>query len=413
MLVELSVMEQRYQAVLAVVRDGWTVTDVAEKWGVSRQSVHAWLARYRDGGLEALADRSHRPKRCPHQVALGVEARICEMRGRHPGWGPRRLAYELAQAGVEVVPSRSGIYRCLVRNGLIEPKARQRRRRDYKRWERARPMELWQIDVVGGVEINDAAEHKVVTGVDDHSRFCVMAGIVERATARAVCGVFADALQRWGVPDEVLTDNGKVFTNRLGPKPTEVLFDRICRDNAITHRLTAVRSPTTTGKIERFHRTLRVEFLTGRTFPTMVDAQAQLDGWVHEYNIVRPHQALNMATPHDRFTVGTATAPQLPPTTEAVPAPPMPVVDGQWIQRLVAGTGVIGIESRAVAIGRKHAHAIVDCCVTDTLIHIWDAGEHVHTVPRTTTGPIRNPAIQRRGRVKQQPKSKRQASTGT
>ena len=267
---ELSVMEQRYQAVLAVVRDGWTVTDVAEKWGVSRQSVHAWLARYRDGGLEALADRSHRPKRCPHQVAVGVEARLCEMRGRHPGWGPRRLAYELAKAGVEVVPSRSSIYRALVRNGLIEPKARQRRRRDYKRWERARPMELWQIDVVGGVEIDGAGEHKVVTGVDDHSRFCVMAGIVERATARAVCGVFADALQRWGVPDEVLTDNGKVFTNRLGPKPTEVLFDRICRDNAITHRLTAVRSPTTTGKIERFHRTLRVEFLTAHspTSPT-------------------------------------------------------------------------------------------------------------------------------------------------
>ncbi len=413
MLVELSVMEQRYQAVLAVVRDGWTVTDVAEKWGVSRQSVHAWLARYRDGGLEALADRSHRPKRCPHQVALGIEARICEMRGRHPGWGPRRLAYELAKVGVEVVPSRSAIYRCLVRNGLIEPKARQRRRRDYKRWERARPMELWQIDVVGGVEIVGAGEYKVVTGVDDHSRFCVMAGIVERATARAVCGVFADALHRLGVPDEVLTDNGKVFTNRLGPKPTEVLFDRICRDNGITHRLTAVRSPTTTGKIERFHRTLRVEFLTGRTFDTMADAQAQLDGWVHEYNTVRPHQALNMDTPHDRFTVGTATAPQLPPTTEAVPPAPMPVVDGQWIQRLVAGTGVIGIESRAVAIGRKHAHAIVDCCVTDTLIHIWDAGEHVHTVERTTTGPIRNPAVQRRKRVKQQPKSKRQASTGT
>jgi transposase len=123
MLTELSVMEQRYQAVLAVVRDGWTVTDVAEKWGVSRQSVHAWLARYRDGGLEALADRSHRPKRCPHQVPVGVEARICELRGRHPGWGPRRLAYELAKAGVEVVPSRSGIYRALIRNGLIEPKA--------------------------------------------------------------------------------------------------------------------------------------------------------------------------------------------------------------------------------------------------------------------------------------------------
>ncbi len=77
MLVELSVMEQRYQAVLAVVQDGWKVTEVAERLGVSRQSVHAWIARYEAGGLSALADRSHRPARCPHQTDRQIEARIC------------------------------------------------------------------------------------------------------------------------------------------------------------------------------------------------------------------------------------------------------------------------------------------------------------------------------------------------
>jgi transposase len=75
-LVELSVMEQRYQAVLAVVQDGWKVTEVAARLGVSRQSVHAWIARYELGGLSALADRSHRPNACPHQVAAEVEAQI-------------------------------------------------------------------------------------------------------------------------------------------------------------------------------------------------------------------------------------------------------------------------------------------------------------------------------------------------
>jgi transposase-like protein len=65
MLVELSVMEQRYQAVLAVVQDGWKVSEVAERLGVSRQSVHTWIARYEQGGLAALADRSHRPVNCP------------------------------------------------------------------------------------------------------------------------------------------------------------------------------------------------------------------------------------------------------------------------------------------------------------------------------------------------------------
>ena len=122
-------------------------------------------------------------------------------------------------------------------------------------------MQLWRIDIVGGVMLVDPRtgelrEAKVVTGVDDHSRYCVMAAVVERATGRAVCLAFAAALARFGVPEEVLTDNGKQFTDRFG-KGGEVLFDRICRDNGITHRLTAPASPNQNGKVERFHGTLR------------------------------------------------------------------------------------------------------------------------------------------------------------
>src|SRR5438128_2025106 len=115
-----------------------------------------------------------------------------------------------------------------------------------------------------------------------------------------VCEVLAASLRRWGIPDEILTDNGKVFTGRFGPQPVEVLFDRICRENGISHRHTGVRSPTTTGKIERFHQSLRREFLADRTFPTMEAAQAALDPWVTDDNTTRPHQALEMATPAER-----------------------------------------------------------------------------------------------------------------
>src|SRR5438093_3895778 len=284
MLVELSVMEQRYQAVLAVVQDGWKVTEVAARLGVSRQSVHAWIARYERGGLAALADRSHRPSACPHQIPAKVEAAICELRREHPGWGPRRIRHQLAKRGVEPVPGRSSIYRCLRRHGLIELRRRRKRRNEFRRWERDRPMQLWQMDVMGGVELDDGTELKVVTGVDDHSRFCVAAGLVARATSKAVCEVLAASLARYGTPDEILTDNGKCFTGRFGPHPVEVLFDRICRENGIAHRHTGVRSPTTTGKIERFHQSLRKEFLADRTFPSLEAAQAELDRWVQDYN---------------------------------------------------------------------------------------------------------------------------------
>jgi transposase len=101
--------------------DGLTVTEVADKFGVSRQTVHEWLRRYEQGGLAALDDRPHRPVSCPHQMPAAVEARVCELRRQHPFWGPVRIAYQLGRDGVEVVPSRMGIWRALVRHGLIEP----------------------------------------------------------------------------------------------------------------------------------------------------------------------------------------------------------------------------------------------------------------------------------------------------
>jgi transposase InsO family protein len=308
-LVELPVVEQRYRAVLEAAA-GVPVTEVAARYDVSRQSVHAWVVRYRDGGLGALADRPRRPDTCPHQVSAEVEAAVCEVRREHPRWGPVRLVHELARAGVSPVPSRMSAYRALVRHGLVEPGARGRRKDTWQRWEREAPMALWQLDIMGGAFVSDGTEAKIVTGLDDHSRYCVIGQVVVRATGRAVCLAFAAALRTFGVPGEVLTDNGKQFTDRFG-KGGEVLFDRICRDNGITHRLTQPRHPTTTGKIERFHGSLRRELLNDAVpFADLAAAQTAIDGWVSGYNTTRPHQAIGMATPADRFSTAAAQAEQ-------------------------------------------------------------------------------------------------------
>ena len=122
---ELSVVEQRYQAVLAVIAEGHSVVEVASRWGVSRQTVHGWLRRYEDAGLDGLKDRSRRPVSSPWQMSAAVEAAVLEWRRTHPSWGPRRLAHEAVKAGLSPVPSRSGIYRALLRAGLIDPEARR------------------------------------------------------------------------------------------------------------------------------------------------------------------------------------------------------------------------------------------------------------------------------------------------
>ena len=115
--------EQRYQAVLAVIGEGRTVTEVAGQWKVSRQTLHAWLARYEAEGLPGLADRSHRPASCPHQISGDLAALVLELRRAHPYWGARRIRLELGRKHLVdgVVPSESAVYRCLVRAGVIDP----------------------------------------------------------------------------------------------------------------------------------------------------------------------------------------------------------------------------------------------------------------------------------------------------
>jgi transposase InsO family protein len=379
---ELSVVEQRYTAIQEVL-GGMPVTEVADRYGVSRQSVHAWLRRYRAGGLAGLQDRSHRPRSCPHQASVQAETSVCELRRQHPGWGPLRLQHELARRGMIGVPSRAGIYRILVRHHLVEPGRRRRRRSDWRRWERDRPMQLWQLDIVGGVMLADGSELKLVSGIDDHSRFCVIASLVARATGRAVCAAFAAALQRYGVPAEVLTDNGRQFTGRFGrPRPTEVMFDRICRENGITHRHTGVRSPTTTGKVERFHKTLRTELLaTLPPFPSLEVAQKVIDDWVDDYNSRRPHQAIGMATPAARFHTDQATDQELPLRLPAQLSSPVPAPLGPLeLEVVVPVCGNLGLAGRQLWLGRRYAGARVQLWIDHQVIHLSTDGRLLKTV---------------------------------
>ncbi|MBE4742012.1 IS481 family transposase [Streptomyces caniscabiei] len=417
-LVELSVVEQRYRAVLAVLA-GATVTEVAAQLGVSRQTVSGWKSRYEASGLAGLVDRSRRPASCPHQASAEVEAAVCELRRKHPRWGPRRIAHVLERSGaVSPVPSRMTVYRILVRHGLVEPGVRRRKRSDYKRWQRERAMQLWQMDIVGGVMLvnpvtGELTEAKIVTGVDDHSRYCVIASVVERATGRAVCAAFARALQTFGVPEEVLTDNGKQFTARFG-RGGEVMFDRICRENGIAHRLTQPASPTTTGKVERFHQTLRRELLDDcGAFESIQEAQAALDEWVQEYNSDRPHQALDMHSPADRFTpvpeqerevLGLkipgvlALVPQqrtapaaVPDPVEAVPAPapppePVPAVvqvdEGGPVEfeRVVPASGNLQVAGKQFWLGPARSGLTVTFWADTSVIHLLIAGTRIKSV---------------------------------
>lgn len=140
-------------------------------------------------------------------MPAAVEAALLELRRSRPYWGPRRLVFELAKRRVRPVPSESAAYRALVRAGMIDPSLRDRRSRKWKRWERGAPMELWQLDVVGGFALADGSSAKALTGLDDHSWLCVAAKVMAAERTRAVCDGFRAALAKYGPPHQALTNN--------------------------------------------------------------------------------------------------------------------------------------------------------------------------------------------------------------
>jgi hypothetical protein len=239
-------------------------------------------------------------------------------------------------------------------------------------------MELWQMDTVGGFLMADGTTAKALTGVDDHSRFCVSAKLMPKERTQAVCDGLSAAMQAHGVPQQILTDNGRVFTGRYFAPPVEVLFDRICRLNGVEHLLTQPRSPTTTGKIERFHRTLRLEFDTTQVFRTLRTAQGALDEWVTYYNTGRTHQSLGDVTPASRFQVSSVRAPAGPDRAGEL-----------WVTRGVARNGVVCVGYQQVSVGKHYSGSACNVLVTDKLLQFWVGNELLKTVARTTTGEIR------------------------
>jgi hypothetical protein len=239
-------------------------------------------------------------------------------------------------------------------------------------------MELWQMDVVSRIYLSDGTSLSAVTGIDDHSRFCVIAKVVARATARPVCDALLEGFARHGIPEQILTDNGRVFTAKASNKASLVLFDRICHNNGVRHILTAPYSPTTTGKVERLHRTMRRDFFDLRTFDTIEATQAALDEWVLSYNTEREHQSIGDVPPIRRFELAAARRSE-----------PLEVIDGdvaedtappaRRVKRVVDVGGRISVLKFRYHVGKHLAGCTVEVENAEGLLHVTHNGVLVAT----------------------------------
>jgi hypothetical protein len=220
-------------------------------------------------------------------------------------------------------------------------------------------------------------------------------------------------MRKHGVPESILTDNGKVFTARFGRGPGPVLFDRICTDNGVRHLLTAPYSPTTTGKIERFHKTLRAEWArpNERRFATLADAQASLDAWVEEYNTVRPHQSLGGRPPAERFAVAAERLTAVEATADTSTGQPArrPVIAAgrrpAGVSRWVDQRGLISLAGSTYRAGPTYAGEHVEVVVTGGLVEILHnkvlVATHVQRVKDDQRDRLEPPRAQVQRRVRE------------
>lgn len=301
---ESSVTEERLRFVVLASRGERPLSELCAEFGISRQTGHLWRSRYAEQGAAALADRSRRPKSSPGKTKDEVERAVVEVRQRWPDWGAPKLARMLEQQDPPVKVNVRTLHRILERHGLI--RATERRPRAEGRFERGAPNELWQMDFKGPQGFNKSNKVGPLSVQDDHSRYLLVLRHLGNTRMKGVRSSLEEAFEVYGLPEGMLLDHGTPWWNPASPWGLTALSVWIMR---LGVRLTycGIRHPQTQGKVERMHGALQRAVRHRKTDP---EDQAWLDQFRHEYNHVRPHAGLAMATPASRWQPSTRPLPR-------------------------------------------------------------------------------------------------------
>ena len=293
-------MSKRRLVITAVVIEGCTHADVAAQYGLSRSWVTRLVGRYRSEGDAAFEPRSRRPHTSPARLADVVNKQIVNLRvdltTRGLDAGPHTIQWHLANQGHTV--SVSTIRRRLVTAGLITPEPKKRPKSSYIRFEADLPNETWQSDFTH-YRLTGGADTEVLVWVDDHSRYALSVTAHHRVTGDIVVDTFDQCGLDQGFPASVLTDNGMVYTTRFaGFRGGRNALETRLAELEIQQKNSAPNHPTTCGKVERFHQTLKKWLTAQQPQPASIaELQTLIDAFVDEYNHRRPHRSLGRTTP--------------------------------------------------------------------------------------------------------------------
>jgi len=313
---EVSTMSLRKEFVLLASHKDANMSELCRRFDISRKTAYKWLRRYRETGNGGLEDRSRRPHHSPHRTVDTLEHLIVSMRDEHPAWGGRKIKRRLEDLGHDPLPSPSTLTEILRRHQRLNP-AESAQHTAWQRFEHDAPNRLWQMDFKGHFATEKVRCHPL-TVLDDHSRYALRLAACANEQGTTVQARLTEAFRCYGLPERMTMDNGSPWGADVEHPYTPLTAWLIRLGIKVGH--SRPYHPQTQGKDERFHRTLKVEVLSGQVFRDLDHCQRRFDEWRDTYNLERPHEALGMATPASRYRPSGRRFPETLPPIEYGPS---------------------------------------------------------------------------------------------
>src|SRR5216117_4494200 len=319
----------------------YTMTELCDRYDISRKTGYKWLERFDAGGRQALGDRSRAPHQCPHRISAEIAHLICDARRQHPTWGPDKLLdwLEPRHPG-RAWPAVSTAGDLLARKGLVK---KRRRRRPHLHPGvvpalTTQPNDLWTADFKGQFRTRDGIYCYPLTIADQHTRYLLACHGLLSTKGHGVRSVFDRLFREYGLPGAIRTDNGVPFATCgiHGLSQLNVWWLRL----GIQHQRTKPASPQENGAHERMHKTLKAEAIRPPR-ATLAPQQRAFNRFRAEYNHERPHQFLKGATPASRYR----TSPR--PYTGTLPPIEYP---GHFIVKRITNAGTFRFKKRLLFI---------------------------------------------------------------
>jgi transposase InsO family protein len=329
---ETTKMQERMRFVVDTEEELFSMTELCQRYGISRVTGYKWLERFEEEGLEGLKDHSRAPISCPHRTDREVVELLADARRRHPFWGPKKLIPWLARRHDRAWPAPSTAGEILKRLDLVKDR-RRRRRIDHPgrpTTQATQPNQLWTADFKGQFKTRDARYCYPLTVADSYSRYLLGCRALCSTKTLGTKAAFQRVFQEYGLPQAIRTDNGTPFA-------AATAIGRLSRLSAwwirlgIRPELTQPSHPEQNGSHERMHRTLKAE----TTRPPSANRSAQqrkFESFRREYNQERPHENLNQKSPAHLY------APSPRPYPDRLPEPQYP---GHFEVRKVSKNGGI------------------------------------------------------------------------